>query len=321
MRKYGKVFFVLAVMAAVPAVASADGFLSGFRQKSPAAPATQKQQNQQKAEGIASALREAQINGYGIEIEVVGDVVTLSGNVRQPGHRALAGTICQRTEGVRRVDNNLRYVGSDGMQQTSVVAANNQVRSAVFETTPSAAPRIQQVKLETPAAVSNQQMAQRIANSLSQVGLTGYDIEIRYQNGVATLAGSVATNPIAQTSVARTGYPQQVTPSGYLPVTPVSMGTQMAAAPAAIAGAGVFSQPHLPTHAWPAYAQYPNSAAVTYPTQYSASAFPYIGPFYPYPQVPMGWREAKLEWDDGFWHLNFNQKKDAWYWLFQLENF
>ncbi|MGI9517173.1 MAG: hypothetical protein ACR2NP_09015 [Pirellulaceae bacterium] len=28
-------------------------------------------------------------------------------------------------------------------------------------------------------------------------------------------------------------------------------------------------------------------------------------PFYPYPQVPLGWRKATLEWDDGWWYLDF----------------
>ena len=81
-----------------------------------------------------------------------------------------------------------------------------------------------------------------------------------------------------------------------------------------------FNNPHLPSHAWPSYAQYPNSAAVSYPTQYSASAWPYIGPFYPYPQVPMGWREVSLEWDDGQWNLNFNKEKDKWYWILSPKN-
>ena len=31
----------------------------------------------------------------------------------------------------------------------------------------------------------------------------------------------------------------------------------------------------------------------------------YIGPFYPYPQVPLGWRKVTLEWDDGWWFLDF----------------
>ena len=81
-----------------------------------------------------------------------------------------------------------------------------------------------------------------------------------------------------------------------------------------------YTNPHLPSHAWPAYAQYPNSAAVSYPTQYSASAWPYIGPFYPYPQVPLGWREVSLEWDDGYWQLNFNKEKDKWYWILSPKN-
>lgn len=67
----------------------------------------------------------------------------------------------------------------------------------------------------------------------------------------------------------------------------------------------VYDQPHLPNYAWPSYAPYPNYAALTYPKQYSPTAWPYIGPFYPYPQVPLGWRKVTMEWDDGWWFLNF----------------
>jgi hypothetical protein len=77
----------------------------------------------------------------------------------------------------------------------------------------------------------------------------------------------------------------------------------------------VQDMPHLPEHAWPGYAQYPNYAAVAYPSQYSASAWPYIGPFYPYPQVPLGWRQVQLEWDDGYWLLNFRPRTDRWWWF------
>ncbi len=66
--------------------------------------------------------------------------------------------------------------------------------------------------------------------------------------------------------------------------------------------------PNLPGYAWPGYASHPNYGAVTYPKQYSPSAWPYIGPFYPYPQVPLGWRKVTLEWDDGWWMLDFNDK-------------
>ena len=45
--------------------------------------------------------------------------------------------------------------------------------------------------------------------------------------------------------------------------------------------------------------------------QYSPTAWPYIGPFYPYPQVPLGWRKVTLEWDDGWWFLDFKDCKDC----------
>ena len=104
---------------------------------------------------------------------------------------------------------------------------------------------------------------------------------------------------------------------------PVAMAGALAAAPAAMLGAapgqmassqmGVsrarYEQPQVPNHAWPSYAAHPNYAAVTYPKQYSASAWPYIGPFYPYPQVPLGWRKVTLEWDDGWWFLDFSSRR------------
>jgi len=71
----------------------------------------------------------------------------------------------------------------------------------------------------------------------------------------------------------------------------------------------VYDQPTLPNYAWPSYAAYPNYAAVSYPRQYSPSAWPYIGPFYPYPQVPLGWRKVTLEWDDGWWYLDFSDDR------------
>ena len=70
-----------------------------------------------------------------------------------------------------------------------------------------------------------------------------------------------------------------------------------------------YDNPQMPGYAWPSYAAYPNYAGLTYPRQYSPSAWPYIGPFYPYPQVPLGWRKVTLEWDDGWWFLDFKDCK------------
>ena len=67
-----------------------------------------------------------------------------------------------------------------------------------------------------------------------------------------------------------------------------------------------FESPNLPGYAWPSYAAPQNYSALTYPRQYSPTAWPYIGPFYPYPQVPLGWRKVALEWDDGWWFLDFS---------------
>ncbi len=92
------------------------------------------------------------------------------------------------------------------------------------------------------------------------------------------------------------------------PGVPMPMNTQgapmpmNAQAPLPVGG----DSPNLPGYAWPCYAAHPNYAAVTYPGQYSASTWPYIGPFYPYPQVPLGWRKVTLQWDDGWWWLDFN---------------
>ena len=82
----------------------------------------------------------------------------------------------------------------------------------------------------------------------------------------------------------------------------------------------MYNQPNVPEYAWPTYAQYDNYAAVTYPGQYDASAFPYIGPFYPYPQVPLNWRQSTLEWKDGTWNLRFSTRTDKWWWFMSPKN-
>ncbi len=82
----------------------------------------------------------------------------------------------------------------------------------------------------------------------------------------------------------------------------------------------MYNQPNVPEYAWPTYAQNDNYAAVAYPSQYDASAFPYIGPFYPYPQVPLNWRQSTLEWKDGSWSLRFSTKTDKWFWFMQPKN-
>jgi hypothetical protein len=102
-------------------------------------------------------------------------------------------------------------------------------------------------------------------------------------------------------------------PVGYGPAGPG--GAMGAPQPMYMPGSGVgiaparYDHPCMPGYAWPSYAAYPNYAAVTYPKQYSPTAWPYIGPFYPYPQVPLGWRKVTMEWDDGWWFLDFKDRR------------
>jgi len=92
-------------------------------------------------------------------------------------------------------------------------------------------------------------------------------------------------------------------PMGAAGQGPVPVGNFMQGNPAVTPAR--YDQPQMPGYAWPSYAASPNYAAVTYPKQYSPTAWPYIGPFYPYPQVPLGWRKVTLQWDDGWWWLDF----------------
>lgn len=119
--------------------------------------------------------------------------------------------------------------------------------------------------------------------------------------------------PVAQ----QTAYYQEANAPGYAPQTAVPSPQYGSPSPMQAQGAPMAMNAgaqmpvagdaaSLPAYAWPSYAAHPNYAAVTYPGQYSASAWPYIGPFYPYPQVPLGWRKVTLEWDDGWWWLDFN---------------
>jgi len=77
--------------------------------------------------------------------------------------------------------------------------------------------------------------------------------------------------------------------------------------PAGMVGATQASMPGQPNYAWPSYAPAPNFSAVGYPTVYPWQAWPNIGPFYPYPEVPLDWRAVTLRWDDGLWWLDFKK--------------
>ena len=105
--------------------------------------------------------------------------------------------------------------------------------------------------------------------------------------------------PVAAPVTITTGSMQPVSSSSNFSGMPMPMGAQ-------VPTAGRYDQPNVPNYDWPSYAAPNNYAEVAYPKLYCPQAAPYIGPFYPYPQVPMGWRKVTLEWHDGYWWLDFD---------------
>jgi len=187
-----------------------------------------------------------------------------------------------------------------------------------------------------PAATSaNQKIADNIADHLRQSDiLRRFDISISCQNGTAELRGQVA-NPAQRDEARRlvqavpgvqrvhdllsiAGGPpvaqvQAVAPAPFVEPRPLAPKSGempgVAAAPVepmpiyqASAAPGADSNPPpLPPYAWPTYAPYNNYSRVAYPQLYPYQSWPFIGPMYPFPKIPPGWRSVKLEWQDGYW--------------------
>ena len=388
MRKYGKWALVLGLMAATPGL----GFAAPWSRtekgdKASSQTPAGKTQNQKVADDIAVALRNARLQGYDIEIEYKNGTATLKGRVTDPKQKDKATQVVQKLSGIERVDNQLVLTTKPTVsERMTAESPRGGVQQASHNSAGPRADRVKQVNFEPAVAEAvapasnNQAMAEQIASALTAANLDGYDIEIRYQNGVAMLGGSVGThaqrmaaeqvvqqvpgvqgvqNQLRTTQEpargpmlgpqgpqgpyagpqAQYGGPQAPMMGPQGPVHPAAFQGQMGPGAPGMMGPGgpvqptggyahggygsnpaMYNGPSLPDYAWPSYAQYPNSAAVTYPQQYSASAFPYIGPFYPYPQVPLGWRDATLRWDDGQWNLQFRQRTDKWWWFLSPKN-
>jgi hypothetical protein len=159
----------------------------------------------------------------------------------------------------------------------------------------------------------------QLANQFAQNGQAQLIPLTRDQNGAfvpaQTSGNSTAKRRGRPLAMGARGNQGQVRPAAYQggpgPMVESIPGAPLPAhVPAPMAGPApaYYDQPNMPNYSWPSYAAYPNYAAVTYPKQYSPTAWPYIGPFYPYPQVPLGWRKVTLEWDDGWWFLDFDDK-------------
>jgi hypothetical protein len=203
------------------------------------------------------------------------------------------------------------------------------------------------------AVTDNQKTADLLAARLRQSGqLQHYDVDISCRDGVAELSGTVADveqrervlriaretagveRVVDRLGVSGAIVPVQAGgPPGTLPPVPPANPVPPAApaAPGAPGAPGapmpeaapIFQAPapapyalnpaRMPPYSWPTYAPYNNYSRVAYPTAYPYNAWPFIGPIYPFPKIPLGWRAVKLEWDDGFWWYSKTATKYDWW--------
>jgi len=156
--------------------------------------------------------------------------------------------------------------------------------------------------------VSAEQMNEAVHQARQVPGVVQVINELNIRSAPAgTLQTVQYTNPLAPLSQPSTT--TSVTDTGPLTPPPEPLPSYRIPVPAH----GMLGTPPLPPIAWPTYAPYNNYSRVAYPTCYPYEAFPYFGPFYPFPKVPLGWRAVKLEWNDGFWYLGTHaQRYDYW---------
>lgn len=267
----------------------------------PARPAASTERtNQEIAQSIADSISTSNVRGRRIRIRVLNGTAEIGGEVASRGEWDTVTRVVGTVPGVERVNNK--------MTVTADAAAESFAPQY-------AAPMPQQYAGQMPPQQYAGQMPPQYDPRMAQAMMARQP-----QPQIPTIVPTSYQPPAAGQPAP--GQPAPAAPGGFVPPG--------ADVPAPLPGYGhpgpgmashqAYSMPNMPEYAWPSYANYPNSAQISYPTQYSASAWPYIGPFYPYPQVPLGWREAQLEWDDGYWHLNFRPRTSKWYWFVNPKN-
>lgn len=314
MRRCLTVFVVAAFAAVVPALA-----LAG---------------NQEVAEQIANRLRNSgQMIDYKIGVKYQDGTAWLRGQVSNEEQMKTALRLVFETASVERIVNDLDVASSKAVQpEASPVGTDANVTPSSYnplreaDVAPVADARVQgakplslakrlesairgpfekQAKEEAPAYAD--QVPSSFASEVVEPVTAEEPQELPRQLAAPKYAKPTARMTREPARVAMQATRGPVVPNGAPMPMYSAANNQAGVAPAR------YDQPCMPNYAWPSYAAYPNYAAVTYPKQYSPTAWPYIGPFYPYPQVPLGWRKVTLEWDDGWWFLDFkDQPASCW---------
>ncbi len=197
-----------------------------------------------------------------------------------------------------------------------------------------------QVLTSREPLAANQNLANAIAEHLRQSGqLRNYRIDVVVQDGITQLSGTVADQPQHEEALRLVqGVPgvervqDHLSVAAIAPVQSVAAQEQAPAPrkvpngpPSAVGGEPIpayqapvpgpydLNPPKMPPYAWPTYAPYNNYSRVAYPLAYPYQSWPFIGPCYPFPRVPLGWRSVKLEWQDGHWWFSKVATKHDWW--------
>jgi hypothetical protein len=278
------------------------------------------------AQQIGRVLKESgQLRNYRIAVQYQDGVATLTGTVASAEQGNTAVRLARQINGVAHVVTELEYPGGSGagMAQrspnlfgtyddttlTSAQSDSSAVVHAYANNRPErgqrpmmmAGPNAHAARHPAAGARSNMPLPSRMISA----GSTGHGVRQASAQGVHhaigsyphggapdAMGGAMADGMSGAMGGAADGMGMQAVPVGFIP-------HGMGRGPS-------YENAQMPGYAWPSYAAYPNYAALTYPRQYSPTAWPYIGPFYPYPQVPLAWRKVSLEWDDGWWFLDFS---------------
>ena len=245
------------------------------------------------------------LKGFTIDLQVEEGTVWLTGTVATADQQARALDLARRVPGVKQVVNDLTIGTAQASPSDRVAKAS--------------APADMSQRMAGVQPASAQEEATKMSRSvLAQRGEVGSGVS-RRSTYVATPAPAPAPMQMMPQQQQMQGYVVPTTPVPFTYARTIRQGEGMEGyqgGPVPMQGGGGvgiaparYDHPSLPGYAWPSYAAHPNYAAVTYPKQYSPTAWPYIGPFYPYPQVPLGWRKVTLEWDDGWWNLDFKDRR------------
>ncbi len=264
--------------------------------------------NQTIADSIAAGLS-AQFPNEDITVQVQDGKVWLSGQVASPSEMLKMIQFVSEVNGVKLIENEMTLT-----KATVATATGNLPRAEKTEIVQIAMNKpVQATSKSQTVAMPPARQASRIPTKkapLPVVVVTTGNLEDESKTETILQVGNSQAVPVREANyvVMQTPLAIGAQPVGYVTRGPRDFVQESGQGGVAMAGTQHSGgcKPNLPNYAWPSYAAHPNYSQVTYPKYYKPDCWPNIGPFYPYPQPPVGWRKTTLEWHDGKWWLDFD---------------